>query len=701
MSSDQEIEQGSAQDNLKNLAKKLGSLRLLDKDERAEKLGAIFTKQIEKLKGSDKAALLEHPAIKLIEDRIVTPNEKSPYELDNAIRVVGYLSELPASEAANPVFPGFTEDRTSIGDRIFMNVGAVELAGINYTVGSMFRGAESKAFNNATKADSSKALKLTEMKAPEGYEASEDNTESAAMGMMKFNSDDVVETALGMRERFMETGKINPNELADLEFKAMFGFITLRKMADTFNINLGADRVDVMGSAVSSYSMLGLRSRASSELAGVDSEVSIDEIAQANGLNAEQTELLRLDIHKRLAMAAMTADIAGLKDRDGMIGWAASNLKSVKDLFKGQELDEELLRTAPSMDENTIRRMAENIEVIRQADDSIDAARRGLNPQEYEEFGNKNKSYFLKKYVAEEQGSTPEVKIAPQIGIDVDPSLAAPLKFTDYEEAGGDYEVRLPGLSGLTVKDDGLSTGFLTDTKGDGLRLGFSYYDEFTPELLWRETFDFGSFDTGFVSTGLGDFDDTISTPRPGRDDHFSTLSGFGSRFSGDEFEIGNGLSIKPEAFTLYSPSDDELQGGLGLTFDQSLGPAGIFEIQGGATQSWLGSDQRFDAFAQGRVNLAGPFDDKTYILAGVQTTQGMESLTTGYLEGGIGFGQQSNLSAIFGASANTMSVENYYMGVNYQLPDIGGKSLDFGVIVGHEEDGMGTYAMPMFTLRL
>ena len=676
MASDQSIEEQTNQDpavDLEALENRVKEARLQLKQNsqnpEAEQqfeatIESLYREQFQKFSAEDRQSLQQHPAFSFIQENIqsLDVDDKA-----NAVLFLGYVNSLPISEASNPVFPGYNSENQRF-------TGLSDFRTTRKIVTKLFESAAEQACNNCVDKEGNALINPMALEQPDGVTASNITLDQVKRDLGMFKDEEGVRTIAEMRRQFAEDGTFNPYRLSLMGLSSRATFEQIKSITELKFFN----RNNFLKSEFEgTFNGIAL----------VDQNISIEELAEKNGLNESQVERLTAMIDGTLALGTVTTEASDLMDNDGFMQWAMETAKKHGDDFKGEgafakiaeqpERVAEILETAPGMNESRALHTARNLGTVLELFDRIEAAEQGLTLDDYRLYEEGGTVAFLQRHVAQERGED-----VPRLS-DEERAKSLDSEINNLPDlSSGAYKLRWPLIDGLNPDGERFSTSLFTDEEGDGLRLGAlnvnGFNDAPSPELFFRHSLqDVGKFELGYLAHNDGDYDGEIRTLRPYVGDHFENYGGIiGLRFAGEDLSLGSGL-LTPDATIGEYKGDLFLQSGLKYDLDLSKN----VNFLSGASFTLAQQEPRADVFGTLGVDLTGDPNAATQTLwrSGFQGTRWMgdESrfLGTGFTELEINTsGDQwySNLRNVFGAFANTDD--------NYGVYSEHTKRLDLGI---------------------
>lgn len=621
---------------------------------------ALYKEQFDKFSQTDRQAIQTHPAFQFLQEKMQSLDIDDKSE---AVLFLGYMNSLPASEAANPIFPGYQRNESTFSGL------TTQHAATSKVVSEFFDHAANAACNVCIDYEGNALINPLKLDKLDSAMASNVTLEQVSKDLGMFKDEDGIRAIADMRQQLTDNNTINPYKLSllNLSAQATYGQIQPLMALMEGKFSKPFDREAFIESEFSDKFQ---------GIALVNQDISLDDLAEKNNLTPEQVESLKTFVNGTLSLGTVATEVGDLMDNDGVIPWAIGTAGKLSKEFKLKDLPEEkksalfkemiaqpekmadILKSAPGMNESRALHAAQNLQKTFELIERIEAADKGLTLEDHKLYENGGPVAFLERHVARESGkvtTTPTPETATDQPIDALPDLSA-----------GAYALRYPLIDGFKHEGERLSTSLFTDEDGGGVRLGalnVNGVNDFpSPELYFRHSFDnIGKFDLGYLAHNNGDFDNQIRTLRPHVGDHFENYDGIlGLRYTGNDFDLGSG-QLTPDAAVGEYKGDlflhSGLTYGLDLTDATSLSTGGSFTL--------AESDPRFDAFGTLTTDLTGA-DSSTQTLwrNGFQATHWINddrTLGTAFTELELktsGDEWYSNLTHVFGAFANTE--ENY-----------------------------------------
>ncbi len=656
-----------------------------------ETIDRVFQEQLQAFNDPARKGIHDHPAIALLAEGL---SQAAPEKKIEAALIMGYLNSLGTSDAANKLFPGYNRTTKSFD-------GIAGLPLIEQALKSALTQAQEGAFSLYAGKSQPAAPALSGLKLPEGVNAPVSITvDKVSRDLALFDEADGVNRIADMRQHLSANGTLNPYQYTLMTLAAQIKAAELQQKAAGFqNLTGGQPQPAFNREAFIREQVPKLFTG----LAQLDREVPIDSIGKANGFDPGKLEDVKEGLRAQMSGTTLVAEALNLSKAEGFMGWAlktymANNdqfqtAEDVQRLFTDPDRIIRLLGDAPGMTQDRAKNMAEHARYYATYNTDFEAAQKqGLTIGQLRLHRVQGNGPFLARHVAQALG-------APQI-------IPASVTQTDTvgsnyraDNSGGPYRRQVLILdSGFMMEGERLSSGVISNGKGDGLRLGMMNFqgtlEPPAPELYFRHTLDsVGKLDFGLLGHQDGDTDGLIRTSRPWVDDHFEGHGEIlGARYSGRDFKIGSG-TLSPSS-TLGAEHGD-LFANAGLTLNQPL--SDNVSLRTGVSGTYA-TRPRVDAFGEVSANLTNNFNlgSDTYWRTGLHATQWMEpeerTLGTAYTQlelNSAGNHWYSNLRHVFGVHVNTD--ENY--GVysehtkRFDLGPLG--TPDAGVRVEYErEDG-------------
>ncbi len=620
-----------------------------------EQIEQIYTAQLQIFNDPARKAIHDHPAVALLSERL---NQTTPEKKAEAVLILGYFNSLENSKGEKDVFPGYNQN-----SKAFDGTGGLPL--IQQVLNSALTQAQEGAFRKFLGTTQPTAAGLSGLIIPEGIGPPKPvSVDKVMRDLAMFDGADGVNRIADMRQTLSREGNLNPYQHALMTLAAQIKAAELQEMARPFqNLTGGAPQPPFDREAFIREQVPKLFTG----LAQVDQTLPLTSIAKANNLNTLQIEDIREGLRAQMSGTILVAEALNLTKAEGFMGWALKTYmdnksqfqtaEDVQKLFTDPDRIVRLLHDAPGMTADRAKNMAEHARYYATYNTDFETAQnQGLPLTLLRQHRDQGTATFLAQYVEQ------------NLGIQITPARleSADTVSNNFraDNSGGPYRFQVPVLDGgLMMESERLSTGVISNGKGDGLRLGMMNFqgnlEPPAPELYVRHTADSaGKFDVGLLGHQDGDTDGQIRTSRPWVDDHFEGHRDIlGIRYSGRDFQLGSGT------FTPYSTLGTE-QGDLfangGLTLNQGLSES--ISLRSGVSGTYA-NRPRVDAFGEVTANLTNNFNlgSDTYWRTGFHATQWLENdphtLGTAYSElelNSKGDQWYSNLRHVFGAHVNT-----------------------------------------------
>ncbi len=669
-------------------------------DEKAaatESIQQHFSEQQSQFHSSERLNLRQHPSLSFLEERL---SSDDPAIQADAVLLMGYVNSLPLAEAQNSHFPGYDLEANG-----FSNVDNLP------DVQAVLHGAYSEAVQGALKAavnpDRAALPSLFEMSVPEGVTPDEGITLARITEDLKaFKDEDGVNAIGEMYRQLNEDGTINPYRMAVMQLSCAVAAGEMKDYVESFIPDFlkkgepspAFDRDAFIQKTVEeNYSGLAL----------VDQDIPVADLAKANGLEDGQVVGLRADLASDLSIGVMITEARDISDDAGFPAWMLGTI--VKEGITTEEKAEalledpqrlgEILKTFDSVSPERGENLESHLRVVKSHfEDRAAAEEAGLTLGDYRMLQNEGEAAFLARHVAQQRGA----EIVPASYSDDESGLDL-----DYEAKADGFQLRIPVLEGgFDVEGERISTGFYSDSDGDGFRLGavnVGLFDQ-APigELYFRHSFEgTGKLDLGLLGHVDGDTDGIIRTPRPWVGDHLQRHGEIlGARFSGQDFSLGEG-TLTPTLTAGYQVLDEDLFAHTGAVYN--VGLTENSDLTSGLSYTYADGMSRFDGHGQVSTDLTDcvSFGGPTLWHNGLHATQRLgdenQFLGTAYTElemNTAGDHWYSNLRHVFGAYTQTDfdDLESYGVYTEQSLRvDLGKIQPDIGIRVGYDTEEEAT----------
>ncbi len=486
------------------------------------------------LSESPAAALLQHPAVKLLDsDGDITD------VLDSDVRearYVGYeyLKTLPISELENPVFPGYIAPEGEDSSPSFVQPAEEVLARRLPVVINVVNAAALDTYRD----EGNVSFPYGNLKLPEGVisKPPEQRDETG------YDEENGVEAAAKLKENIVVSGVVNPYQYAQV----------LNGSIDVFTETVAPiNALIALGSRLTGNKAELIDPPDLEPLEGGvfehDGDIKIEDIAIASGMTPEQTQKFTEEAVGILSLSTLVFEGRKFMNTPGATSWAIGKAMEAEkagadkdDIFTEDGISREFLRGGPGFNDDKIDFLNANIRLMIAASSSNDASSASL-PTAIYVLNENDPTDVLRQYVGEQD------RLA--MGMEAQPISTLPEKiagedalFTVPEDLIGQWNFRTPVIEDLSFSGFGLSQGFLTNNEGSGVRFGFNSAAD--PEVYWRQSLDnLGDVDVGLLAIRPGDFERGFHTDRPGLERHYNddldNISG--ARFNLDEIELSTG----------------------------------------------------------------------------------------------------------------------------------------------------------------